>query len=140
MASYHLQIVSPDGVLFNADANYLLVRTITGDIGVLSGHISTVTALANGVCRVEADGKTRTAACFGGLLYISKDIVRLMPQIFEWAEDIDTERAKKALDATKDSVAALAAEGKAGTPEMQVLQNRMEREETRLKVAGRAAG
>ena len=38
MNTFHLQIVTPDGLMFDGDAEKLLVRTTEGDVGIMSGH------------------------------------------------------------------------------------------------------
>ena len=44
---------------------------------------------------LTADGE-RKASCAGGLLSVSDGAVRLIASTFEWAEDIDVERANSA--------------------------------------------
>ena len=43
MNTFHLQIVTPDGLMFDGDAEKLLVRTTEGDVGIMSGHCDYVT-------------------------------------------------------------------------------------------------
>ena len=40
MKSFPLKIVTPDGLQFDAEAEELIVRTTSGDVGILAGHIS----------------------------------------------------------------------------------------------------
>ena len=40
MNTFHLQIVTPDGLMFDGDAEKLLVRTTEGDVGIMSGPVS----------------------------------------------------------------------------------------------------
>ena len=97
MADFHLKIVSPDGVFFDGEAHQISLRSIDGDVAVLAGHIPYLTAVGIGECRVyTGDGAPRRAACCGGLLNVTKDGVFLAPTTFEWAEDIDAERAEAA--------------------------------------------
>ena len=97
MADFHLKIVSPDGVFFDGEAHQLSLRSIDGDIAVMAGHIPYLTAVGIGECRVYTDGgEPRRAACCGGLLNVTKNGVFLAPTTFEWAEDIDRERAEAA--------------------------------------------
>ncbi len=95
--TFHLQIVTPDGLLFDGNAQRILVRTTEGDIGILSGHSDYVSPVATGMTRVTMDdGEVKTAACSGGFISVKKGITRLVANTFEWAEDIDVERAKRA--------------------------------------------
>lgn len=94
--TFHLQIVTPDGVSFDGQAESLYVRTQTGDIGILPNHIDYLAALGMGVARVSVDGQTRKAACIGGMVSVCGGEVKLVATTFEWAEDIDLARAKTA--------------------------------------------
>ena len=42
------------------------------------------------------DGQRRYAACIGGLLSVNNGQVTLVPTTFEWAQDIDVQRAEYA--------------------------------------------
>ena len=109
MNSFPLKIVTPDGLLFDGQAEELIVRTTTGDLGILAGHINCVAPLGMGRATVIVDGKKRYAACIGGMVSVLNGEVALVPTTFEWAEDIDSvrveksyERAQKILD-SKDA-------------------------------------
>lgn len=85
MNTFHLQIVTPDGLFFDDKAQKLTVRTIEGDVGILSGHTDYVTPLANGLARVTTEmGDTKTAKCGSGILSVKKGIVRIASDSFEW--------------------------------------------------------
>ena len=99
MSSLHLQIVTPDGAFFDGPAQRVRVRTIGGDVAILAGHIPYVTALGIGEAAVTTeDGTVRKAAANGGMLSVTSEMVRVVATTFEWAEDIDVERAKRARD------------------------------------------
>jgi len=102
--TFKLRIATLDGQIFDGEAEKLLVRTIDGDVCILPGHISYVTALGMGEARVYVNGEVKRAACIGGLLTVSKDEVRLVPTTFEWAENIDLERAERARAAAEQAL------------------------------------
>lgn len=93
MNSFPLKIVTPDGLQFDGQAEELIVRTTTGDMGILAGHISCVAPLGMGRATIITDGKKRYAACIGGMVSVVKGSVTLVPTTFEWAENIDVARA-----------------------------------------------
>jgi F-type H+-transporting ATPase subunit epsilon len=96
MSTFYLQIVTPDGVCYDGDAEKLIVRTTTGDVCILPKHINYVVPLGMGEAKIVADGTERRGACIGGMLSVNDNKVMLVPTTFEWAEDIDLERATKA--------------------------------------------
>ena len=109
MTPFPLKIVTPDGMEFEGMVEELIVRTTTGDLGILAGHIPCVAPLGMGRATIVEDGKKRYAACIGGMLSVSTSGVTLVPTTFEFAEDIDAarveasyQRAQKILD-SKDA-------------------------------------
>lgn len=93
MTSFHLQITTPDGCLFDGEAQKVFARTIDGDVCILARHTNYVTALGYGEARITIDDTVRRAACVGGMLTVLDGRVRLVATTFEWAEDIDANRA-----------------------------------------------
>ena len=45
MTSFPLKIVTPDGLIFDGNAEMVIVRTITGDMAFLARHINCVAPL-----------------------------------------------------------------------------------------------
>ena len=96
MRPFHLKVVTPDGLEYEGQVEELIVRTTSGDMGILAGHINTVAPLGMGEATVIVDGQKRYAACIGGMVSVLNGEVTLVPTTFEWAEDIDQARAKRA--------------------------------------------
>ena len=95
MTPFKLKIVTPDGLIFDGEAEKLIVRTTGGDVCILARHMNYVAPLGMGMAIVEAGGKRRTAACIGGMLSVSDGEVTLVPTTFEWSDKIDLERAER---------------------------------------------
>ncbi|MCI6605841.1 MAG: ATP synthase F1 subunit epsilon [Clostridiales bacterium] len=102
MSSFHLQIVTPDGLFYDGEAESLDVRAVTGGVTILPKHINYVTPLGMGQARVVISGKTRRAACIGGMLMVKNGEVRLIATTFEWQEQIDRARAQRALETAQE--------------------------------------
>ncbi len=101
MTTFPLKIVTPDGIAFEGQAEALTVRTTEGDIGILPGHIPCVAPLGMGRATIVIDGKRRYAACIGGMLSVLGGVVTLVPTTFEWAENIDLQRAETSYQQAK---------------------------------------
>lgn len=97
MATFLLKIVSPDGVKFEGEARQLNVRTTTGEMGILAGHIPCVAPLGMGRAAVITPEQTRYAACIGGMVSVQRDTVILTPTTFEWADEIDLPRVERSM-------------------------------------------
>lgn len=98
MTSFHLKIVTPDGLIFDGQAEQIIVRTTEGDVAILAKHINYVAALGMGRAVVIQDATRRIAACIGGMLSVVDGEVTLVPTTFEWADMIDVGRAQRAYD------------------------------------------
>ena len=99
MSTFSLKIVTPDGLIFDGEAEKLIVRTTDGDIAILARHIDCVAALGMGRATVvDAEGNRRYAACIGGMLAVTNGNVNLVPTTFEWAESIDAARAQLSME------------------------------------------
>ena len=98
MTPFPLKIVTPDGPEFEGQVEELIVRTISGDLGILAGHVNCVAPLGMGRATVVIDGQKRYAACIGGMLSVVNGAATLVPTTFEWAEDIDVRRAERSYD------------------------------------------
>ena len=94
MRPFSLKIVTPDGMEYEGTAEEVIVRTTTGDLGILAGHLDCVAPLGMGTATIVIDGQKRYGACIGGILSVSSGNVTLVPTTFEWAEDIDTDRVE----------------------------------------------
>ena len=98
MAEFNLKIVTPDGICFDGDVKRIVVRTVTGDVGIMARHANFVSPLAVGEARVTyPDGKVRSGALAGGMVSVSGGETTVVASTFEWEDEIDVERAERAL-------------------------------------------
>ena len=104
MTPFTLTIVTPDGLEFEGQVEELVVRTTTGDVGILAGHTNLVAALGMGRATVVQEGKKRYGACIGGMISVMNGQVKLVPTTFEWAEDIDAARVEASLQRAKQTL------------------------------------
>ncbi|HAN43977.1 MAG TPA: ATP synthase F1 subunit epsilon [Ruminococcaceae bacterium] len=95
-STFHLQIVTPDGLKFDGQVENIVVRTTEGDVGILKNRSDYMAAISVGPLKVKQDGQYRLAAVSGGFLSVTKDITRIVATTFEWADEIDKERALNA--------------------------------------------
>ncbi|MBR5010475.1 MAG: ATP synthase F1 subunit epsilon [Clostridia bacterium] len=96
MKSFRLDIVTPDGQFYSGEAEFLSLRTISGEVGIMAGHADYLNALGMGEARVTINGETRRAACIGGMVSVTDGRVTVVATTFEWSDMIDLERAKNA--------------------------------------------
>lgn len=106
MRTFPLRIGTPDGLLFQGEVERVVCRSITGDLAILAGHCNFCTALGMGEAHVILeDGTRRDAACIGGMLSMMDGTCRLLATTWEWAEDIDVDRADRAKKRAEEKLA-----------------------------------
>lgn len=96
----HVELVSVERALWSGDATAVFARTSEGELGVLPGHIPLLGALEPGwVVRIDrADEGELKVAVHGGFLSVREDGVSILAEMAEFADEIDTARARAALD------------------------------------------
>ena len=130
MTPFKLKIVTPDGLIFDGEAEKLIVRSSGGDVCILARHMDYVTPLGMGMAIVEAGGKRRTAACIGGMLSVSGGEATLVPTTFEWADKIDLQRA----EASYERADKILKSGTASDTELALAQAKLHRALVRKSV------
>ena len=132
MTSFPLKIVTPDGLIYDGQAQMVKVRTINGDMAVMARHINCVCPLGMGqAVVVEEDGKRRTAACIGGMLSVVGGEVSLIPTTFEWADQIDVHRA----DLSRERAEAVLNKQDSSATDIRLAEARLKRALIRSSVA-----
>ena len=131
MKPFALKVVTPDGLEFEGQVEQLIVRTTSGDMGIMAGHINTVAPLGMGEATVTINGEKRYAACIGGMVSVVNGVVTLVPTTFEWAENIDAARA----EASRERAEKVLHKKDASGTEIQLAQARLHRALVRKSVA-----
>ncbi|MDS1270472.1 F0F1 ATP synthase subunit epsilon [Lipingzhangella sp. LS1_29] len=101
-STLQVEIVSPERELWAGSGEMVIARTVDGEIGIQPGHIPTLAVLApSGVVRVLMGRESGEVTVFvhSGFLSVSEDNrVSVMAEVAEMGEEIDTERARRALE------------------------------------------
>jgi len=109
MATFPASLITPEHTLLEEEVQAIFMRTDGGDVAFMPGHTPTIGAIVPGAVRFQhEDGTEERAAVHGGFVQVEGDHVTVLAPIAERAEDIDVERARRALDATTQLVEELA--------------------------------
>ena len=73
-----------------------------GFLGILPGHAPLLGLLGTGALSYVSGGRTRYMSIHGGFLEVLSDHVRVLADMAERAEEIDVERAKRALQRSEE--------------------------------------
>ena len=105
MATIRLEVVTPERVVLEDEADIVVARGAEGDLGILHGHEPLITPLATGELLYRADGQERHLAISGGFLEVRPDKVVVLADVAERSEEIDRERAEEARQRAEQALA-----------------------------------
>ena len=92
------EIVSQDRLVFEGDADIVVVPGALGEMGILPGHAPMLSALEMGVIQVKKDQEQEVFTVTGGFIEVQPDIVTIMADAAEHIDEIDEERAQQAME------------------------------------------
>jgi F-type H+-transporting ATPase subunit epsilon len=100
-----LKIATPQRLLYDGEADMVILRASTGDMGILPGHHRVSAIMGYGALKI-VDGENKSElAVMGGLAQVSGDSVTVLSETAEWPGDIDRLRAEAALERAKHRLA-----------------------------------
>lgn len=101
MATFNVKVVTYQEKVLEQEADFLLVRTTEGDMGVLPNHSPFVAELAIGEMMIRLNGTEKSYFVSGGFLEISNNNVTILADEAIASELIDLERARKEAEEAK---------------------------------------
>lgn len=130
----HVELVSPEGVLFEGDASMVVARTVgAGDIAFMTGHVPFVGSLAvHPIKLILEDGSTKLIAAHRGFIEVQGTTVTILSDVAEVADTIDADRAEAAKARAEEALRVNADDDEAKAA--------LKRAEVRLSVAKGTAG
>lgn len=93
---FRVQVITPDRIFYDGEAELVELTTIEGEMGVLKGHIPLTAILVPGVLKMKEAEGVRKAALHDGFVEIFQDHMTILAEACEWPEEIDVKRAEEA--------------------------------------------
>lgn len=129
---FKVQIITPDRIFYEGEAEFLEFTTAAGEIGVYAKHIPMTTVLAPGAVIIHKGDEETVAAVHAGFAEILGDQVTLMAEIAEWPDEIDVNRAEAARDRAEERIT-----NKTGDIDVRRAEFALRKALIRIDVAGR---
>ena len=104
MREFKLKILTPDGEIFSGDAYSLKVRCDGGDVEIMAGHQDLFASLGTGEARLTTALGTRFASTQGGFISVKGGECKMVATTFEFSEDIDLNRARRAKEKAEEKL------------------------------------
>jgi len=87
-------VMTPSGIIWDADATEIILPTNTGQMGVLENHIPLITALDIGVMLIRQKTKWINIALMGGFALIQKNEVTILVNEAEQETSLNLEKVE----------------------------------------------
>jgi F-type H+-transporting ATPase subunit epsilon len=94
--SIRCEIVSQDRIVYQGDADMVLLPGTDGEMGILPHHAPLLTTLKYGIIKVRVQGLETFFTVAGGIAEIQPDIITILADAAENVEEIDIARAEAA--------------------------------------------
>ncbi|MDG5468350.1 MAG: F0F1 ATP synthase subunit epsilon [Desulfuromonadales bacterium] len=128
-----LEMVTPYKRVLSEEVDEVTAPGTVGEFGVLPDHTSLLTTLKVGELTYNKDGETFHVAVNWGYVEVEDNVMTVLVETAEPADQIDLERAKAALSRAEEALKKLTSEDK----EFKIMECALERALIRVQVASK---
>jgi len=100
----NIRVLTPDRIICSTTADEVVLPGVTGQIGVLDGHASLITALDTGLLRIKLDQKWTPIILCGGLAEIDRNQVTVLVNDVEEIVSLELDKVKAQLEKASQAV------------------------------------
>ena len=131
--TFEVEVLTPEGEIFNGEVTQVSTRTAVGEIGILANHAPVLAALRPTELRLHlSDSETKTYAQAHGWLQVYGNRARLLLEEAIPPEDLDAGALKEQLADAEQRLS----ESEDGSAEQNRAQKDRDRAEAFLSIAG----
>nr|QCI08232.1 ATP synthase CF1 subunit epsilon [Pterothamnion crispum] len=114
-----IRVIAPDQIVWDANAEEIILPSSTGQLGILTGHIPLLTALDIGVMRVRIDKSWQPIILLGGFAEVDNNNITILVNGAEKISEIDINEAQSNLNQATE----LLSEAKTNKDKIEATQN-----------------
>ena len=130
MATFRLEIVTPEKMIFSGEVSSVLAWGVEGQLGILPHHAPLMTMLQPGDLMIRKNKEEDYFVISGGFLEVRPDKVIVLADACERADEINVTRAEEAKKKAQETMKASPMSAEAASAEAA-----LRRSLARLKVA-----
>jgi len=131
------EIVSQDRMVFEGDADIVIVPGEAGELGILPNHAPLLSTIRMGVIKVRVGENEQDFTVSGGIIEVQPDIITVLADAAENVDEIDISRAEAAKSRAEE---ILATGPPPDTDEYLAMEAALKRSNLRLEAARRYRG
>jgi F-type H+-transporting ATPase subunit epsilon len=136
--TFDVALVTPDGAVFEGEAEMLIVPGQAGEIGVLARHAPLVATLKAGSTRVHVFGGVLEFATGAGFFKVEANRALALVDDAVNVKEIDDDRAREQISVATEELAKL--DSGTGSGDRWQLEQRIRHAENQLAVSGHNSG
>ena len=91
-----LEIITPDASVFQGEVDFVLVRALDGDLGIMPSHAPLLASLQIWPLSCMIENHKKNLFVSGGFLEVNSNTVTIVTLAAELADQIDIKRAEEA--------------------------------------------
>nr|QCI08572.1 ATP synthase CF1 subunit epsilon [Spermothamnion repens] len=100
-----IRVIAPDKIVWDANAEEVILPSSTGQLGILTNHIPLLTAIDIGVMRVRVEKEWQPIILLGGFAEIDNNIITILVNGAEEISNIDINEAQLELEQATNNLA-----------------------------------
>jgi F-type H+-transporting ATPase subunit epsilon len=128
-----LELVTPYRQVLSEQVDEVTAPGMLGEFGVLPGHTALLTTLKIGELVYKQGHQAHHVAVNWGYVEVEDDVVTVLVETAEPADEIDLERARAAMNRAEQALKSLSPDDK----QFKIMECALERALIRVQVAGR---
>lgn len=107
MSSIHVDVVSAEALIFDGEAEFVVLPGEVGELGIFPQHTPLITRIKPGAVRIKVVGQAEEEFVFvaGGILEVQPRRVTVLADTAIRAHDLDEAKAEEAKRAAEDALA-----------------------------------
>jgi len=107
MSSIHVDVVSAESLIFDGEAEFVVLPGEVGELGIFPQHTPLITRIKPGAVRIKVVGQAEEEFVFvaGGILEVQPRRVTVLADTAIRAHDLDEAKAEEAKRAAEDALA-----------------------------------
>jgi F-type H+-transporting ATPase subunit epsilon len=99
------EIVSQDRLVYEGEADIVIVPGVSGEMGILPHHAPLLSTLKFGILKIRYQEQEEVFTVAGGIVEVQPDIITILADVAENVQEIDVARAEAAKKRAEEMLA-----------------------------------
>lgn len=100
-----LEVLTPERLVLSESVDEVVIPGLNGELGILPNHTALISQLKTGILTYRSGSDKRMLHVSGGFAEVLPDHVSVLSDVAERSEEIDLERARRALERAEKRIA-----------------------------------